>query len=483
METERENVLWQNEISANRLQVMAIVATALLFLIVCICVDTDFFYVYRWNRVFFRFNMLTVEALLIFGAFLGIHFHYEKRWLKYVLMSVLMIALAIMDIVFTYSATIIVVFPIILSSRYFSKKYTAGVSLIVLVVFFISAILGALYGNYDVNNLQLSPGTVIEMGDDIWISDVMERGGFEYDNVLMVKNVIYYAFFPKVLQVSVVATICITIAHHGRKMVLKQKDLTEKTARLGAELSLAAKIQENMLPNTFPAFPERDEFEIFASMDPAKEVGGDFYDFFMIDEDHLYLAIADVSGKGVPAALFMMASKILLSDHVMMGKSPAQVLSDVNNSVCEKNENDMFVTVWIGILEISTGKLKAANAGHEYPVIKMPDGKFEIYKDKHGFVIGGMKGIKFKEYEVDLKPGSKLFVYTDGVPEATDKDNNQYGMERMTEALNTVPDAGPDELLKTIRKSVDDFVLEAEQFDDLTMLCIEYTGPKTGEGQ
>ena len=264
-------------------------------------------------------------------------------------------------------------------------------------------------------------------------------------------------------------------------MVSYMDNLTAITAekeRIGAELSLATKIQAAMLPSVFPAFPDRSEFDIYASMDPAREVGGDFYDFFLVDDDHLCMVIADVSGKGVPAALFMMASKIILQSFAMQGSSPAEILTKANDAVCANNPEDMFVTVWLGILEISTGRLTAANAGHEYPVIKQPEGGFELYKDRHGFVIGGMEGMRYQEYELQLRPGSKLFVYTDGVPEATDAEQKLFGMERSVAALNARPDASPEEILKTVRRSVDDFVKDAEQFDDLTMLCVEYKGKK-----
>ena len=256
-------------------------------------------------------------------------------------------------------------------------------------------------------------------------------------------------------------------------------DLTKVTAekeRISTELNLATKIQASMLPSVFPPFPERTEFDIYASMDPAKEVGGDFYDFFLVDDDHLCLVMADVSGKGVPAALFMMASKIILANYAKMGKSPSEILTAANAAICSNNREDMFVTVWIGILEISTGRLTAANAGHEYPALMSPDGRFELYKDKHGFVIGVMAGLKYKEYTIDMKKGSKLFLYTDGVPEATDSENQLFGNERMVAALNEKPDVSPQEILKNVRSSVDAFVKDSEQFDDLTMLCLEYKG-------
>ncbi|MBP5165996.1 MAG: SpoIIE family protein phosphatase, partial [Oscillospiraceae bacterium] len=203
------------------------------------------------------------------------------------------------------------------------------------------------------------------------------------------------------------------------KYISEVEQVTAEKERIGTELSLATRIQADMLPNIFPAFPERTEFDIYASMDPAKEVGGDFYDFFLIDDDHLCIVMADVSGKGVPAALFMMASKIILANNAQMGKNPAQIMTDTNATICANNKEEMFVTTWLGILEISTGKLTAANAGHEYPAIKHADGRYELFKDKHGFVIGGMDGTKYREYELRLEPGSRLFLYTDGVPEAT----------------------------------------------------------------
>ena len=288
------------------------------------------------------------------------------------------------------------------------------------------------------------------------------------------------AFFHG-MQFIILATIGAAVYMSGvimRDLVEKYEQQQAAATRIGAELTLATNIQASMLPHIFPAFPMRSEFDLFASMDPAKEVGGDFYDYFLIDDDHLGLVIADVSGKGVPAALFMMASKIILQSVAMTGCSPGEVLRRTNDAICSNNEAEMFVTVWMGILEISSGKLTAANAGHEFPAIKQPDGRFELYKDKHGFVIGGMEGVRYKEYELLLTPGAKLFLYTDGVAEATNAQNELFGTERMIDALNADPDAAPQELLKNVRASVDGFVKEAEQFDDLTMLCVEYKGPK-----
>ena len=254
--------------------------------------------------------------------------------------------------------------------------------------------------------------------------------------------------------------------------------ITSEKERISTELELATRIQTNMLPNIFPAFPERRDFDIYASMNPAKEVGGDFYDFFLMDDDRLAMVMADVSGKGIPAALFMMVSMILIRNEVANGLSPAKVLENVNNKICSNNREEMFVTVWLGILDIKTGKVVAANAGHEYPTLKEPDGHFELIKDKHGFVIGGMPGLKYKEYEWQLEPGSKIFVYTDGIPEATSTSSELFGTDRMIDVLRSVEDKTPEEILRAISDAIHAHAGEAEQFDDETMLCVEYNGPE-----
>ena len=242
------------------------------------------------------------------------------------------------------------------------------------------------------------------------------------------------------------------------------------------ELGIATNIQKHMLPTIFPAFPERKEFDIYASMTPAKEVGGDFYDFFLIDDTHLGLVMADVSDKGVPAALFMMASKIMVQNYSMICESPSKILESVNNQICSNNQEDMFVTVWLGILDLETGILRASNAGHEKPVIMNKNGEFELYKDEGGFVVGWYKGTKYKEYELKLEKGSKVFLYTDGVPEATTIDKVQFGRPRMVETLNKFKDLSPEEIIKHMKEDIDTFVGNSVQFDDITMLCVEYKG-------
>ncbi len=282
------------------------------------------------------------------------------------------------------------------------------------------------------------------------------------------------------LPVGAVALYLAALIYHYILAARERRALMLEKERIATELALATRIQANYLPKVFPPFPDRNEFDLFASMTPAKEVGGDLYDFFLIDEDHLCLVIGDVSGKGVPASLFMMVAATLIHHVAMREISPAKILTEVNAEICTRNPEEMFVTVWLGVLEISTGMLTAASAGHEYPAIKRPDGSFELLKDRHGFVLGGMEGARYREYTLQLESGSKIFVYTDGVPEATDAAKEMFGTERMITALNMAQDSGTQDILRIVREQVDAFVGEAEQFDDLTMLCLEYRG-KSGE--
>ncbi len=252
------------------------------------------------------------------------------------------------------------------------------------------------------------------------------------------------------------------------------RTVTSEKERIGAELDVATKIQASMLPCIFPAFPDRTDFDIHASMNPAKEVGGDFYDFFMVDEDNLAIVVADVSGKGVPAALFMVIGKTLIKDHTTSGRDLGEVFTEVNQLLCEANSEELFITAFVGVLNLKTGLFRYVNAGHEIPFIAKKGNAFKPYKIRAAFVLAGMEGLKYKAGEVQLEPGDKLFQYTDGVTEATDKDNNLYGMERLEKILGTLKDKTPQEILKGVKEDIDKFVGAAPQFDDITMLCLEY---------
>ncbi|MBO5999619.1 MAG: SpoIIE family protein phosphatase, partial [Lachnospiraceae bacterium] len=282
-------------------------------------------------------------------------------------------------------------------------------------------------------------------------------------------------------ETQVLASSFELLTERMKMYISDMQDITAEQEKMETEMYIATDIQSSMLPNRFPAFPDRTEFDIYAYMHPAREVGGDFYDFFLIDEDRLGLVIADVSGKGVPAALLMMATKIMIKASLVNGRTPDRALAEANMAVLQNNRG-MFVTVWLGILELSTGNLLASNAGHEYPVLKRADGAYELIKDTHSFIVGGMEDIIYKTYEWKLEPGDKLFLYTDGVPEAVNTDVKMFGTERLLAVLNADPEASPQETISNMCRALDEYVGEAEQFDDITMLCVDYFG-KPSEDQ
>lgn len=259
-----------------------------------------------------------------------------------------------------------------------------------------------------------------------------------------------------------------------REYIDELSTVTAEKEKIGAELSVAAHIQASMLPCIFPAFPERKEIDIYATMDPAKEVGGDFYDFFMVDDRHLAIVMADVSGKGVPAALFMVIGKTLIKDHTTPGRDLGRVFTEVNNLLCEANSEGLFITAFEGVLDLVTGEFNYVNAGHEMPFVCKTGGNFEAHKIRPGFVLAGMEDMRYKAGSMMLDIGDKIFQYTDGVTEATNINNELYGMYRLSEILNKVHDRAPQDILTSVKKDIDEFVGEAPQFDDITMLCLEY---------
>ena len=250
--------------------------------------------------------------------------------------------------------------------------------------------------------------------------------------------------------------------------------ITAAEKRIEQELELARTIQDSALPKNF-VFP-RSDFEIFATMHPAREVGGDFYDFFFVDQNRIALVIADVSGKGIPAALFMMRAKTAIRTLAESGRSPAEVLAQANSILCEGNDAEMFVTVWLGVVDLQSGQAVCANAGHEYPAVMRTGGGYELVKDRHGVALAAMDGVKYEEYELQLNPGDRIFVYTDGIPEAINSGTEQYGAGRMINALNRAAKATLRGGLSSVLEDLAAFVGKEDQFDDITMLNFTYIG-------
>lgn len=254
--------------------------------------------------------------------------------------------------------------------------------------------------------------------------------------------------------------------------------IDEAAARFDKDLEIAKKIQTSALPSVFPPYPNRKDFSIYAGMYAAREVGGDFYDFYLLDENHLAFVVADVSGKGIPGAMFMMTSKALIKSHAESGLAVNDVFTQVNTELCKNNEAGMFVTAWMGILDIETGLIRYANAGHNHPLVKHRDGTYEYLTGKPNFVLAGMEGIRYREQQLQLKPGDEIYLYTDGVTEAHNADNQLFGDERLLAGLNDTAGMSVEEICKKVKADVDSFVGEAEQFDDITMLCIRLSEVK-----
>ena len=252
--------------------------------------------------------------------------------------------------------------------------------------------------------------------------------------------------------------------------------IAEAAARIDKELEYAKQIQLSALPTNFP---DGEDYSIYAQMIAAKEVGGDFYDFYKLSDTTVAFLAADVSGKGIPAAMFMMTAKTIIKDLAESGMAVNDIFTKANEKLCENNESGMFVTAWMGILDLTTGNLKYANAGHNPPLIKRANGDFEYLKTRAGFVLAGMEGVRYRVGELTLSPGDRMFLYTDGVPEATNAENQLYGEDRLLTFMNQNATVDAVTLLPALKANIDEFVGEAPQFDDITMLMFDY---KPGEG-
>lgn len=469
---EGQDVFWENEINANKVTTIGCLFFAGAVFLTLLLSELHIFIVYKLGDNYEIHFLMAVSLCAVSGV--AIHYKYQKVWIKYMLMIVLILVMAVADMIFTYSVSILIVIPVVFSSRYFSSKYTVIVALVTFVVFFISTILGVFYGDIDFNNVVFPKDTVINLGEEVYLIDAYEVNAIDYDLNYTLLSTLIYRLLPDLMQAFVVFAACLVMSIQGRRAILRQKEMTHKQTMVEADLSFASKIQRSVLPNEFPAFPDHDEFDLYASMTPAKLVGGDFYDYFLIDNDHLFIDIADVSGKGIPAAMFMMRSKNIIKNLAHIGKTPASILTAANKTINADNSELMFVTVWAGILELSTGRLIAANAGHEQPVLIDSEGRARFIKGRHGFVLGAMAEEAYTDYEIILDEGAMLFLYTDGIVEAKNSDKKMFGRDGVLKTLDNANCKDPREVLTKVQKSVEDFVKDAEQFDDMTMLCLRY---------
>ena len=381
----------------------------------------------------------------------------EPLWVKYVGLLCSVVGVFALACALPKHSMLIWSIPIILSCHYYSRRMTRIALVESMLLLPISVYIGMYFGEWDMALL-----------DAPYYS-----GPRVITKQLLIDATIFFAF-PRTLVLFGLSFVCTTLAERTRGLLKRQIRNSEERQRIATELDVATQIQADMLPSIFPAFPERPEFDIYATMNPAREVGGDFYDFFMVDERHLAIVMADVSGKGVPAALFMVIGKTLIKDHTTSGRDLGEVFGEVNDILCESNDKGLFITAFEGVLDLVTGELRFVNAGHEVPFIAKAGAAYEPYKLKPGFVLAGMEGMQYKGGIIQLAPGDKIFQYTDGVTEATNKDNELYGMERLGNILAKNTALPPAELLSAVKEDIDEFVGKAPQFDDITMLCVEY---------
>ncbi len=381
----------------------------------------------------------------------------ESKGLKFILILCCTVAISFITMAMPKHGIVVWAAPIALSCHYYSRKFTYATLILSIVSMGLAMFVGAHYGEWDVAlfiDISMEP-------DRIFTPAIYRR-------------LFVFMFLPRALTLVGICAICATLAKRTHALLEKQIADNMEKQRIASELDVATQIQTSMLPCVFPAFPERKEFEIFASMKPAREVGGDFYDFFMVDETHLAIVMADVSGKGVPAALFMVIGKTLIKDHTDPDRDLGEVFGEVNRLLCESNSEGLFITAFEGVLNLETGEFCYVNAGHEMPFICRAGGMFEAQKIKPGFVLAGMEDIRYTSGSMTLCKGDIIFQYTDGVTEATNAANEPYGMARLERALNGAKERKPEEIVQAVQRDIDAFALDAAQFDDITMLCLLY---------
>ena len=355
-----------------------------------------------------------------------------------------------------YPVALFVVVPLLLSGRYYQKGFVIYAISIVLFLMTSCGMLGGAFGNYN----RYLAGLIENV-------DTMTKGQLLAQSLL-------HVLLPTIFGIIVVGIVALNTAIHGKSLAQEEMDIKLKASQTENELKLATDIQANMLPRIFPPFPDHKEFDIYAIMNPAKEVGGDFYDFFMTDDTHVAIVIADVSGKGVPAALFMVTAKTLIKDHTQLSLTPSEVFTRVNKMLCEGNDAGLFVTAWLGLLDLENGILQYVNAGHNPPLLKSTSNEYKYLRGKRGLVLAGMDAIKYKMEEIKLTPGDRIFLYTDGVTEATNEEDKLYGDDRLLSYMNAHIDEPIDKVLNGLRQDIKYFTGKRAQFDDITMLILDY---------
>ena len=458
-----------NEEQANRYTAACLRLASLIAALIWILNIAGFFIVDRTMM-----NMIMPLSILLFlvPSVLEKAGMNGRKETKYLMIGCFALGIAMLSAVLTMHAVLAWSCPIILSCHYYSPRVTRFTTFMVLSLMLVTFYLGLAIGVWDSNVMHAveDPGSASQrLG---YIGRHMSTG----DNIYVRGFNFYY--LPRAMILVLVHLISMTLSRRTHALVSMQDRLVRDTERIRAELDIATEIQTSVLPSTFPAFPDREEFDIFASMTPAKEVGGDFYDFFMVDENHLAVVMADVSGKGVPAALFMMIGKTLIKNHTIPGRTPGEVFTIVNRLLAESDKEGFFITAFEGVLDLSSGEFLYANAGHEPPFISRSGSPFAAERVTPGFVLAGLDDTVYKTGRIMLSPGDRLFLYTDGVSEAVGTDDSLFGRDRIGKALPVSGTVSPENIVRAMVDSLRSFTAGRDQADDITMLCLEYRAGK-----
>ncbi|MBQ2642294.1 MAG: SpoIIE family protein phosphatase [Eubacterium sp.] len=463
-----DDIFYTNEVLANNviglIDILLFLASIVIYILhqVRIIELTD-------DTVSIDYIVLTTAVFCLVPAIINSVFKGRRRFVKVMLLACLVINCAILYGYVNYAVVMFMVIPTILSILYYSNKLTIFISVITGILMGIGTVTSTMYGWLDVNNIMPPKGSMIKIIGEM---DDSVRNVFPHPTTFL-KDELVSGYLPSIIIFAIVAFVCVNVANRGRRMILDEAKITRNNERIHSELNLANSIQANILPNTFPPFPKYSEFDLYAIMEPAKEVGGDFYDFFMIDETHIAVVIGDVSGKGIPAAMVMVITRTLIKNHAEIDLSPGEVFTRTNKMLAESNEEGLFVTAWMAVIDLTDGGVVYTNAGHNPPIIRKKDKDFEIHNGKPGFVLAGMDGLQYDNFNTKLEPGDELLIYTDGVTEANNENNELYGTERMMNYLNAHKGMTATETLKGLRADVSEFAGEAEQFDDITMLMFK----------
>ncbi len=464
---ESGNSFLANEITAN---VMVGTTMMIIFAVMLICLLLNEVGVFTADKVIMRWAVLLASVVEVPITVLNSIYVGTKKWLRIPLMVDLILVCAILSAALGHNITLVMVFPLVVSTRYFDEKYTRNVAILTAAVFAVAGIAGGFLGIVNLNMLHFPKDVSLSVAAGEKLRDAISAA--DIDRAYYTKELFFNDFLPRCIVFLCLSVSARYVASRGKRMIEMQAENAEKTARISTELDLATKIQTSMLPCIFPAFPDHENIKLRAVYHPAKEVGGDFYDYFKIDDTHVGVLIADVSGKGVGAALFMTISKTVLKNQLQLGISPAEALTNANRQLCENNDAGLFVTCWAGVYDTESGILTFVNAGHNPPVLLKNGEKAEFIKQRSGFVLAGLEGYRYKQEEIRLSAGDEMFFYTDGVTEATNAENQLYGDARLLECLDRCGGQDVSDQLDTVKKDIDAFVDDAPQFDDITIMAM-----------